>query len=117
MKSTAYLAALLALGSTATGAVAQTASQSGTSIVAIELKVTDYAKWRSNYDSAAAIREKGGITSSHVYRSADDPNTILVWDETKDPAKTRDTLTSPEMKNTMQQAGVIGPPKIYVLRQ
>ena len=61
------------------------------------------------------LRDKAGLTHVRVYRDADNANEIIVWSETSDLAKARKALTSPEIRSAMQEAGVVGPPKIHVI--
>jgi hypothetical protein len=50
-----------------------------------------------------------------IYRDADNPTAALVWSEVGDVAKARAVLDSPELRNAMQEAGVVGAPKIHVI--
>ena len=96
---------------------AQPANQGAkSSVVAVELTVADYNKWRAVYDGVQSIRDRSAISKSRVFRGADNPNEILVLNETTDPAKAREGLTSTEMRNAMQQSGVVGAPRIYVVQ-
>ena len=98
-------------------APAQPASEGPKSaVMAVELTVTDYDKWRAVYDGQKALRDGSAITNSRVFRGADKPDDILVWNETTDPAKTRAALTSNEMRSAMQQSGIVGAPRIYVVQ-
>jgi len=72
---------------------------------------------RRLHDGQKSIRDGSAITNSRVFRGADNPNEILVWNETTDSAKTREGLTSTEMRKAMQQAGIVGAPRIYVVQQ
>jgi erythromycin esterase-like protein len=83
--------------------------------LAVHLTIQDYAKWRSVFDKHKPLRDKAGITNTHVYRNADDPKEVIVWGETSDVAKAREGLASQEIRNGMQEAGVVGPPKIHVV--
>jgi hypothetical protein len=58
---------------------------------------------------------KAGFTNTHVCRNADNAKEIIVWSEILDVAKARDALASQEIRNAMQEAGVVGPPKIHVI--
>jgi hypothetical protein len=51
----------------------------------------------------------------HVYRDADNPKELIIWCETSDAAKAREALNGPEIRSAMQEAGVVGPPKIHVI--
>jgi quinol monooxygenase YgiN len=50
-----------------------------------------------------------------VYRDADNPKELIIWSETSDAAKAREALNGPEIRSAMQEAGVVGPPKIHVI--
>jgi len=50
-----------------------------------------------------------------VYRDADNPKELIIWSDTPNPAKAREALGSQEIKNAMQEAGVVGPPRIHVI--
>lgn len=83
--------------------------------IAVQLTIGDYAKWRPVFDKAAPLRDKAGLKNVQVYRNADAPNSVLVWSEAQDAAKARAAVSGPEVQKAMQEAGVIGPPKIHVI--
>ena len=85
------------------------------SIIAVQLAVTDYDKWRVGFDKYHSLRSLAGITASSVYRNADNSNEILVWNETTDVNKSREAISGPDVQKAMQESGVIGPPKIHVM--
>jgi quinol monooxygenase YgiN len=64
---------------------------------------------------AAPFREKAGMKNVQVYRDVDNPTAALVWSEVDDIAKARAILDSPELRNAMREAGVVGAPKIHVI--
>jgi quinol monooxygenase YgiN len=80
-----------------------------------QIKIDDYAKWRPIFNKNKPLRDRAGLRNVRVYRDADNPREIMVWSETPDPAKARGALSSPEFRNAMQEAGVVEPPKVYVL--
>lgn len=83
--------------------------------LAVKITIGDYSKWRSGFDKAAPLRDKAGLKSVQIYKNADNPNAVLIWSETDDVAKAREVLTSPELRSAMQEAGVVGAPKINVI--
>jgi quinol monooxygenase YgiN len=83
--------------------------------IATQITIGDYAKWRAGFDKAAPFREKAGMKNVQVYRDVDNPTDALVWSEVDDVARARAILDSPEMRNAMQEAGVVGAPKIHVI--
>src|SRR5262249_483708 len=77
--------------------------------IATQQTIGDYAKWRAGFDKAAPFREKAGMKNVQIYRDADDPSAVLIWSEVDDIAKARAILDSPELRNAMHEAGVVGP--------
>jgi quinol monooxygenase YgiN len=80
--------------------------------VTVHFKVQDFNAWRSAYNGHEKSRASAGITNGKVFRSADDPNDIVVLQDVADVAKARAWLGSEDMKATMQKGGVIGSPSI-----
>jgi quinol monooxygenase YgiN len=83
--------------------------------LAAQLTIADYGKWRSVFDQKKPLRDKAGLMNVRVYRDADNPKEVIVWSETSDAAKAREALNGPEIRSAMQEAGVVGPPKIHVI--
>jgi hypothetical protein len=75
--------------------------------------VADFDRWRPVYDGDAPRREAAGLTDVRVLRDADDPCSVwLVADG--DVSKMEQLLGDPELGKTMQEAGVTGPPQLFV---
>jgi quinol monooxygenase YgiN len=76
-------------------------------------QVADYAAFRKGYENAGPMQKAGGVLAEAVYQSADDPTDITVTHEfaTMDEAKA--FAAKPELKQAMQEAGVVGPPTIW----
>ena len=85
-------------------------------ILAIQLTLADYAAWKSIFDTRKQFRKDTmGVKFEHLYRSADNPNEILLWFDVLDAAKTRNEIASDDVQKTMREAGVVGQPKIHVV--
>jgi hypothetical protein len=78
----------------------------------VHFKVKDYAAWRTSYDGREKGRLSAGITNGRVFRSAEDPNDVVILQDVADVAKARSWLGSDEMKATLQKSGVVGTPNI-----
>ena len=78
----------------------------------IHHKVKDYATWRSGYDGHEKSRLSAGITNGRVFRSAEDPNDVVILQDVADVAKARSWSGSDDLKAAMQKAGVLGSPNI-----
>jgi erythromycin esterase-like protein len=83
--------------------------------LAVQLTVRDYAEWRPTFDKHKHLRDKAGFKNTQVYRNADDPKEVMVLSEAADVAKAREALANQEIRNAMQEAGVVGPPKIRII--
>jgi hypothetical protein len=79
---------------------------------AIRHSVTDYAKWKSVYDTF--LPTTAGAKYARVNRSVEDPNlvTVVAGFDTLELAKT--FLDNPNLKAKMTEAGVVGSPRIEI---
>jgi hypothetical protein len=77
----------------------------------IHHKVKDYAAWRKGYDDHEKARNAAG-TNGRVFRSAEDPNDVLILQDVADVAKARTRLGGDELKAAMTKAGVVGSPNV-----
>jgi hypothetical protein len=84
-------------------------AQHSTENLTIHHKVKDYAAWRKGYDEHEKSRTTAGITNGKVFRSAEDPNDILILQDVADVAKARAWLGGTDLKAAMEKAGVVGP--------
>ena len=80
--------------------------------VIIHHKVKDYNVWRSAYDGHEKSRVSAGISKGRVFRSAEDPNDVVVVMDAADVAKVRSWMSSNDLKSAMEKGGVIGTPTI-----
>jgi hypothetical protein len=92
--------------------IAMTSAQHANENLTLHFKVKDFNAWRTSYQANDKGRASAGITNGRVFRSADDPNEVVVLQDVADVAKARTWLGSEEMKATMQKNGVIGSPSI-----
>jgi len=85
--------------------------------LAVGLKVEDYAKWKSEFDGVAAMRKAGGEKSYQIFRTVDDPNTLVLLCEWDSLDKLQKYNRSEELREAMQKAGVVDPGNIYELEE
>jgi hypothetical protein len=78
----------------------------------VHFKVKDFSAWRTSYSGHEKERSSAGITNGRVFRSADDPNEVVILEDVADVSKARTWLTSNEMKSVMEKSGVVGSPSI-----
>ncbi len=75
--------------------------------------VADFDAWRPVYDGDAARRDAAGLTNVRVLRDVDDPTSVwLVADGSASDME--EMLRDPALAETMQAAGVTGPPELFV---
>ena len=87
-------------------------TQNQTENLTIHHKVKDYAAWRKGYDDHEKARHAAGVTNGRVFRSAEDPNDVLILQDVADVAKARTWLGGDELKAAMTKAGVVGSPNV-----
>jgi heme-degrading monooxygenase HmoA len=85
--------------------------------ILVRHKVQDYAKWRPVYDQHDATRKSGGQQGHRVFRSADNPNEIVILLEWDTAAKARQFTQSPDLREAMERAGVTERPDIVFLNE
>ncbi len=78
----------------------------------LHFKVKDFNAWRTSYNGHEKDRVSAGITNGRVFRSADNPNDVVIFQDVADVSKARTWLGSNEMKSVMEKSGVLGLPSI-----
>ena len=76
----------------------------------------DFRTWRAVHDGDAAHWRAAGLTELFLLQSAGDPNRVALAFGVGDPAKAKAMVTSGELRETMQRAGVVGGPLILFRR-
>ena len=89
-----------------------TSAQHTNENLTVHFKVKDYTAWRTAYDGHENARVSAGITNGRVFRSASDPNDLVVLQDVDDVLKARSWLASDDTKAAMQKSGVIGSPSL-----
>jgi hypothetical protein len=83
--------------------------------VLVRHKVQDFDKWKPAYDAHQQARAAAGLQELHLWRNGDDPNDIFLLFEAADVAKAKAFAASPDLKEKMTSAGVLGQPEIFFL--
>ena len=83
--------------------------------VLIKHPIEDYAKWKTAFDAFIEFRKAGGEQSFHVSRTVNDPNTLVILFEWDNAENAMAFLDSTDLKEAMQEAGVLGPPEITMM--
>ena len=79
----------------------------------IRHEVADYVVWRRAYNAFDATRRKLGVIGQAVYQSVDNANDVTVTHDFKTADKAKAFASSPDLKTTMEKAGVKGTPQIW----
>jgi len=78
-------------------------------------KVSDFSKWKPAYDAHLPARQGAGLKEEHLLRNTDDPNEVVLLFEPEDIQKAKEFASSADLRETMQNAGVVDKPDIYFL--
>jgi quinol monooxygenase YgiN len=82
-------------------------------IMLSHFRVEDQARWRQVFESNVELRRNAGCLGTHIFHDAHDPNDVLVnfqWDSEENASK---FMSSPEARQAMSDAGVIGTPQMW----
>jgi heme-degrading monooxygenase HmoA len=81
----------------------------------IHHKVENFAIWKRAYDGHRNARDQAGLTELHLLRTVADQNDVVILFETDDLERARAFVRSDDLRNKMQEAGVIGTPELLEL--
>lgn len=82
--------------------------------IIINHHVKDYDAWKKVFDSDKQARMDAGMTDRAVSQSIDDPNFVSVVFVINDTKKATGFMNSKDLKDKMTEAGVVGPPDIFM---
>jgi hypothetical protein len=78
-------------------------------------KVADFSTWKAAYDAHLSARQKAGLKQEHLLCNIDDPNEVILLFEAEEVQKAREFSNSSDLREAMQNAGVLDKPDIYFL--
>ena len=78
----------------------------------IHHRVQNYQAWRPIYDAHESARNSAGLTNGRVFRSADDPDDLVILFDMTDRKKAEAFAESEDLKTAMQRSGVRGRPDV-----
>jgi heme-degrading monooxygenase HmoA len=79
--------------------------------------VKDYDAWKSIFDSVSDLRQQNGERSYQILRQGNGSGELILlfeWDSLENAQR---YASSPELKEAMERAGVIGKPEILFLEE
>ena len=85
------------------------------SYLLIRHKVSDFSEWKRGYDAHLPKRTEAGLTEEHLLRGATDANEVVLLFQVKDLNRAKTFAESPDLRQTMQNVGVLDKPDIYFL--
>ncbi len=80
----------------------------------LQHRVADYDAWRPVYDEDADRRSAAGLSEIGVFRKTGDENLVLLVWGAENVEGFQAMLSSDELKDKMQEAGVISEPEIWI---
>jgi heme-degrading monooxygenase HmoA len=75
----------------------------------VQSHVEDYERFHAVFSERVDFRKSHGATGHTIYRSVDDPNTLVVVNDFASADDARAFAAAPELKEAMARAGVEGP--------
>jgi len=79
--------------------------------LAINHEVEDFDAWKEKFDSDTDRRAEVGLTLLGMATGVDNPNMVYMMFATSDIEPAKEMLANPEMKEVMEDAGVISEPQ------
>jgi heme-degrading monooxygenase HmoA len=83
--------------------------------VIVRHKVADYGRWKETFDAHLNTRKAGGEIAFRLLVSVEDPRDVTLVMDWDGLDRARKFAASEELKQAMQNAGVIGEPEIRFL--
>ena len=81
----------------------------------IRHKIRDFSLWKQVYDSHIQKRLEAGLSEKHLFTSSGDPHEVIILFEATDLERAKAFSESPDLRERMEQAGVVDKPDIYFL--
>ena len=78
-------------------------------------KVRDFDTWKPAYDAHEPARSAAGLTEKYLLRNAEDPNEVFLLFEAQDLNRAKAFAASADLREKMQESGVVDKPDIYFL--
>jgi len=83
-------------------------------VLVVHHRVRDYDAWKPVFDEHAEVRKQHGAVRHWLYRTAGDPNDVVVAMEFGSQEQANEFLADPSLREAMERAGVEGEPDIHV---
>jgi heme-degrading monooxygenase HmoA len=83
----------------------------------VQHKLADYAHWGKVFDRTDSFEKTFGWIGAQVYRSAGDPNEVVVIEDWPTLDAVQRFAQSSELDNAMERAGVVPQPQMLFLEE
>jgi heme-degrading monooxygenase HmoA len=80
-------------------------------------KVEDYEKWKTVYDEHETSRKAAGSLGARLWRNVNDSNELVIMTTWPDLEHAQAFASSPDLREAMQRAGVVGMPEVLSLEE
>ena len=87
------------------------------SFMLIRHKVKDFNSWKTGYDAHKQKRTEAGLTEKYLLRGADDKNEVIMLFEAEDLDRAKAFTESADLREKMQEVGVVDKPDVYFLNK
>ena len=84
--------------------------------VLVHHKVSDFAKWKTGYDSHLPARNEATLKEIKLVHGIDNPNEVVILFEAADVAKAKAFASSEDLKIKMKEFGVVSAPEVLFLK-
>jgi hypothetical protein len=84
------------------------------SSIIIRHRVADFDVWKAAFDEHSSVRRDYGLVDTGLLRDEDDANTVTILLSTDDTARAREFFASDSLRETMEGAGVVSQPEVWV---
>lgn len=85
--------------------------------VIISHKVENYKKWREIYEQDKERHSQAGLREIVAGQKTDEPNMVYMIFEASDAAKVKEMMQDEQLKDLMDEAGVISKPELIIIEK
>src|SRR5262249_12411640 len=96
---------------------ADSKTEDAMTLMIVRHKVRDFAAWKAKFDGHKPAQQAAALSNSRVYRSALDPNEVVILFDVGSIDKAKAFGTSADLKAEMASAGVIDQPTVFLLNE
>ena len=83
----------------------------------IRHKVKNFTTWKAGYDAHASKRSEAGLSEKYLLRGTNAPNEVVILFEAQDLSRAQAFAESADLREKMQEVGVIDKPDIHFLQR